>query len=202
MTPEHHLPIPETAPFAPLWIGGHPAMDLLNTVVRHQGELVDLLQNDEAVVTWLQHADLLREPVPSAGGTGGLLRSARRLRETLREVVEGRHAGRRPELDALNSFLAAGRQTLALSHDAAGALRLQRRPEGPLPDRLLGPLATAAAELLATAAPHHIRRCEGRDCVLWFLDDSRSQRRRWCSMEICGNRAKVAAFRARQPETA
>jgi predicted RNA-binding Zn ribbon-like protein len=43
-----------------------------------------------------------------------------------------------------------------------------------------------------------VRRCAGNDCLLTFVDTSRPGRRRWCSMERCGNRAKVRAFRNRQ----
>jgi predicted RNA-binding Zn ribbon-like protein len=42
-----------------------------------------------------------------------------------------------------------------------------------------------------------VRQCGGEDCTIIFLDRTKSHRRRWCSMAACGNRAKVAAFRAR-----
>jgi predicted RNA-binding Zn ribbon-like protein len=43
-----------------------------------------------------------------------------------------------------------------------------------------------------------VRKCEAHDCTLLFEDATRSGRRRWCSMALCGNRMKVAAFRARR----
>ena len=42
-----------------------------------------------------------------------------------------------------------------------------------------------------------VRLCEGKACVLWFYDRTKGHRRRWCTSTGCGNRAKVAAFRAR-----
>jgi predicted RNA-binding Zn ribbon-like protein len=45
--------------------------------------------------------------------------------------------------------------------------------------------------------PGRVRRCAGPTCVLLFLDVSKSGRRRWCDMAVCGNRAKVAAHHAR-----
>ncbi|HIC14689.1 MAG TPA: CGNR zinc finger domain-containing protein, partial [Gemmatimonadetes bacterium] len=42
------------------------------------------------------------------------------------------------------------------------------------------------------ANPLRIRQCASEDCIYWFLDTSKSGRRRWCSMARCGNRAKVA----------
>jgi predicted RNA-binding Zn ribbon-like protein len=61
----------------------------------------------------------------------------------------------------------------------------------------LVPIARDIAGLLATPnAP--VRHCAGAGCVRHFYDDSRTGRRRWCEMAICGNRAKAAAFTARR----
>lgn len=57
----------------------------------------------------------------------------------------------------------------------------------------LAPIARAAAELLASAdAP--VRKCANPVCTRYFYDDSRTRRRRWCEMAVCGNRAKMMAF--------
>jgi len=60
----------------------------------------------------------------------------------------------------------------------------------------LGRLAADAIDLLARE-PERLGRCAREDCGALILSRSRSERRRWCSMELCGNRAKVAAYRAR-----
>ena len=70
--------------------------------------------------------------------------------------------------------------------------------EEDLPEGVLAPLAEAAADLLANADFDLVRHCEGVDCVLWFYDRTKAHRRRWCSMQVCGNRNKVAGFRARR----
>lgn len=59
-------------------------------------------------------------------------------------------------------------------------------------------LAEAAARLLTEKDLTLVRRCENPACVLHFYDTSRNHRRRWCSMDICGNRMKVAAHYRRQ----
>jgi predicted RNA-binding Zn ribbon-like protein len=61
-------------------------------------------------------------------------------------------------------------------------------------DWLLAAIARSAAELLVEGADAPIRRCANPACRLFFYDDSRTHRRRWCSMASCGNRHKVAAF--------
>jgi predicted RNA-binding Zn ribbon-like protein len=62
---------------------------------------------------------------------------------------------------------------------------------------VLVPIARDAARLLATpGAP--VRKCAGHGCVRYFYDDSRTGRRRWCEMSICGNRAKASTFAQRR----
>jgi predicted RNA-binding Zn ribbon-like protein len=58
----------------------------------------------------------------------------------------------------------------------------------------------AAHDLVALLrrTPERIHRCRGPDCILWFLDTSRNGTRRWCSMDVCGNRSKVRRHRARR----
>ena len=65
---------------------------------------------------------------------------------------------------------------------------------------LLAAIARSAAELLVEGPEAPIRRCANPKCRLFFYDDSRTHRRRWCSMATCGNRHKVAAFLHRQPK--
>jgi predicted RNA-binding Zn ribbon-like protein len=67
-------------------------------------------------------------------------------------------------------------------------------------DWLLAAIARSAAELLVEGPHAPIRRCANPSCRLFFYDDSRTHRRRWCSMSVCGNRNKVASFlRRRSP---
>ena len=64
-------------------------------------------------------------------------------------------------------------------------------------DWLLAAVARSAAELLTEGETSRIRLCANPACTLFFYDDSRTHRRRWCSMSLCGNRHKVAAFARR-----
>ncbi|MBZ5718935.1 MAG: CGNR zinc finger domain-containing protein [Acidobacteriia bacterium] len=68
--------------------------------------------------------------------------------------------------------------------------------ESKQPEDLLAPLARAAAMLFATVDRKRVRKCD--QCVLHFHDTSKKGTRRWCSMQLCGNRLKVAAYAARQ----
>lgn len=64
-------------------------------------------------------------------------------------------------------------------------------------ERPLWPLVLSAGELLVSGQSEHVRKCAADTCGVIFVDTSRSQRRRWCSMQTCGNRDKVRRFRTR-----
>lgn len=63
--------------------------------------------------------------------------------------------------------------------------------------QVLGAAAADAIDVLAAAPQGRLRQCAGDNCPLLFVDTSRPGNRRWCSMQRCGNRAKVAAHRTR-----
>jgi predicted RNA-binding Zn ribbon-like protein len=190
------------AVFDPELVGDHPALDLLNTILRLDGGLVDVWQSDDDVVRWLVRTKLVRTgllegKIAPPGRRGALLTAARRLREIARVLVTARKANRRLDAGPLNDFLARAESHSELIRGRDGAFSVMRRYGPTHPNGVLGPLAEAVAEFLATADFRLVRRCEGVDCVLWFYDRTKAHRRRWCSMEGCGNRAKVARFRSR-----
>lgn len=186
---------------APPKVGDHPALDLLNTVFLFDGTIVDSLQTDQDVLHWLASADWPVEHDLARSKSGALQRSARALREAIRRLVEARKAGKRADLTPFNALLAQSQSHLKLSTAKGGTLHLERQWRQRTPEEVLGPIAEAAAELLATGDFNLIRRCEDAECILWFYDRTRSHHRRWCSMATCGNRNKVAAFRQRHQST-
>ncbi|WP_263356303.1 CGNR zinc finger domain-containing protein [Acidicapsa ligni] len=185
-----------------LW-GDHPALDFLNTVVKIDGELTDSLQSDRDVLQWIIHFGWLSEKAANELARplrSSLLKTARSLRSTIRTLVEQRKAGKRPDPQALNEFLAHARTYLKLSIQQDGSLQVERKWKHKTAEELLAPLAESAADLMANADFNLVRRCEDTECVLWFYDRTKSHHRRWCSMAACGNRNKVAAFRKRQQQ--
>lgn len=95
------------------------------------------------------------------------------------------------DIDVLNLFAAMPDIPPALggSSRQAGSRRVR-------PQQALSSLARDAVRIF-TDVPERIRQCSADDCDLVYLDTSRSGNRRWCSMQRCGNRAKVRAHRAR-----
>jgi predicted RNA-binding Zn ribbon-like protein len=180
-----------------VFLGDHPVLDFLNSLPRVNGELVDLWNDDEDVLRWLAHAGI------RANGSAemeplALLHAARLLREIIHKAIERRKSEKPVDVRPLNAFLAKCESHLELITLPQRSLEVERRWEARTPEQLLAPIAEAAAELLATGDFDLVRECEDQECVLWFYDRTKSHQRRWCSMAICGNRNKVAAFRERQ----
>jgi len=179
------------------FVGDNLAINFINTRRMVEGHLTDTLQSDSDVKAWLK-----RLRVPIAKGTlpfrdGVLLQKARALREIALSTVKDRKSGKKPSLAALNRFLANAPTHAALMTDGATNIRVTRVYGKEAVEAFLAPVAEALADLLADGDFNLIRHCEGSACVLWFYDRTKGHRRRWCTSTGCGNRAKVAAFRAR-----
>ena len=189
-----------------LFLGNHLALDFVNTRPVQNGEPLELLPNFSALLRWFQAADLLR-PREAAnlqqewGGSSRARRTLegmRQLREKLRkEILDWEQGGavHHSTVNELNRLMTAHpmRTRLTVRGNAwATELGLQPRQ----PEDLFAPLAHSAAALFANVDRHRVRKCS--QCVLHFLDTSKKGTRRWCSMQICGNRAKVAAYAARK----
>ncbi len=96
------------------------------------------------------------------------------------------------DIATINSF--ASDEPPAMSLTSAGGL--QRTAIDPV----AGALCEIARDVISVIAnsSQRLRACEREDCATIFLDVSRSGRRRWCSMQRCGNREKVAGYRSRR----
>lgn len=121
--------------------------------------------------------------------------AARLLRDALWRLAEARVAGLPAAPDDLaNVNDAAAHPPLTARLTAEGAREWAAGATG---TALLSTVARDAVDLFTGAYAHRVRTCGADDCRLLFVDTSRPGRRRWCSMERCGNRHKVRAHRAR-----
>ena len=130
----------------------------------------------------------------------GLLNRAERLRGALRLAFrELAHHQRIPreQVRPINDVLRVteGHDEL-VEADKSWRIEYVAR-EGGL-DWLLAAVARSAAEIISEGEATRVRLCANPSCSLIFYDASRTHRRRWCSMSLCGNRHKVAAFARRQ----
>jgi predicted RNA-binding Zn ribbon-like protein len=188
--------------------GGHPALDFVNTLDDwlRPGRR-DYLMSGADVAAWMQHRGLVAPAVAdefaalSPRRAAGLLRAARALRERLHflfvPIAHGRRAAA-GDLDWLNEEMVRMARFRRLVPGKAG-YTWQARPKSSMPASLLAPVVFAAGELLAGDRLARLKACPPPDGCGWlFLDASRNGRRIWCSMQTCGNTAKVRRYRARQ----
>lgn len=196
----------------PKRIGGHPAVDFCNTWSGWNGPVRwvagmpfdrrrEWLRDYDRFAVWSGHAGLL-SPADVA-----LIRSSARAKGAAAAAVLGRAHRLREALYRLLLDPDDGEAFTAVAGVAQTAVRatvLQAAPDGRvrrvLPASLgvalpLLAVARAAEDLLADPRRGRVKACPGDDCGWLFLDRNR---RRWCDMSSCGNRAKVRAYAARQ----
>ncbi len=180
----------------PLLVADHAALDLLNTEAGSGEQYVDFWRSEDDVLRWLARCGIDVGPASDRTAGDALLQDAKDLRRIARELVERRKRGERGNPEQINRYLAMMQSTPVLEWNEDGP-RLERRRPAPSPQQALGQVAESVADLLATGQFEYVRQCEHPDCVLWFYDRTKSHRRRWCSMALCGNRHKAAEFRKR-----
>ena len=189
-----------------LFVANRPILDLLNTKPVLGDGPKELLPDVRALERWLiasgtvtsaRAKGALRNWRNSAEATG-FLEQLIAFRERLREAVlriEGGAAPTAAFLAEVNSLLL--RYPLpALLHKRDGRVIREPSFEVSKPADLWAPIVDATADLLAETESSRIRKCES--CVVHFFDTSKKGSRRWCSMNICGNRLKVAAYQRRK----
>jgi len=201
----------------PNFIAGAPGLDFLNSIATPVDVAVDWIASGDDFLCWMELAGLL--PADTAakfrksalpGELDAVAAQARALREWFRDFVVA-HMGEplKPnalsKLDSLNRLLArdeAFDQIVTRDKDARGetalSLQLLQRRRWRSLDALLLPIAEALADVVCKVDFSSIKACEGAACTLLYIDPTRARARRWCSMAVCGNRWKQAAYRARK----
>jgi predicted RNA-binding Zn ribbon-like protein len=189
-----------------LFVGNQLSLDFLNTRPVMDGYPVELLADSASLARWVKVAGLVsaREgkrlerswsPRPAFAEMLGQLRD---FRESLRQAVLQTEAGALPSrtfLVKVNELLLAHPYIDEVVQVDAHLARGKRfTPQTPLD--VFAPVTESIVNLLTVADQSRIRKCSG--CVLHFYDTSKKGTRRWCSMNICGNRSKVAAYMSRK----
>jgi predicted RNA-binding Zn ribbon-like protein len=189
-----------------LFVANRPILDLLNTKPILADGPRELLPDMRALERWLIASRTVTSAKDKAAvrswrnsvRADGFLKQLIAFREQLRDAVLRIESGMLPS-DAFLSEVNA----LLLQHPSRTSLR---KRDGSLvreafiewrePADLWAPIVDAAADLLVEAESSRIRKCES--CVVHFFDTSKKGSRRWCSMNICGNKLKVAAYQRRK----
>ena len=186
-------------------------LDFLNSIATPVDTRVDWLDSGEGLVAWLAQAELvpadaLRALTAAAAPSelDKIAEQARALREWFRAFVSEHMSrplapGALGELTRLNTLLERDERfsQIEVHRDVGDRLELKTIRRWPSPESLLLPIGEALAKCVCDEDFANIRACEGHRCTLIFADHTRRRGRRWCSMAMCGNRAKQAAHRHR-----
>jgi predicted RNA-binding Zn ribbon-like protein len=197
-----------------MFIADSLGLDFLNSIATPVDMPVDCMADGDGFVRWLAQAELVpadaldelkARAIP--GELDKVADQARALREWFRGFVR-KNMGRPltakavRELEPLNRLLERDEAFCqAVPHrQSAGDgdhLELQRMRRWRSPESLLLPIGESLARFVCDEDFSDVKACEGHGCTLMFADHTRSRARRWCSMAVCGNRAKQAAHRSR-----
>jgi predicted RNA-binding Zn ribbon-like protein len=192
---------------APELVGGHPALDLVNTVAWRldPAREHDYLPGFPTLVAWCRRTGLLDEAVAQDLLAAGLrhpdlaqqaVRDTRALREHLHTLLAALIAGDTPSpLAAPPGLRLAFLDALTRSDFAGPPMRWQLAAHEPADIPRL--LALQALDLLEDLSSHPLRQCQGPGCGWLFLDRTRNRTRRWCSSSDCGNRDRARRHYAR-----
>ncbi|MEH6445824.1 MAG: CGNR zinc finger domain-containing protein [Oceanospirillaceae bacterium] len=174
------------------FVANNLAIDFVNTTIQKQQAAYELINNPAEFLFWAADAGAKLQ----ANQPAFEMQAIYHLRRALKTLFEAKMQNitfPEPDLAILNQHLinAPVQQKLLL---VAQEMLLQ-----PVNSQLsiagfLGEIAHQAAQVLISANKQPIKSCASEKCILMFLDTSRSKKRRWCSMDLCGNRAKAAAF--------
>jgi len=176
------------------WKSGRLCLDFVATVGERWRRSFERLLTPEDLARWLVESGWLEVPPPVSGRQ---LASARRLRESINRLARPGIEPEPGDRDRLNRWSARPALAPQLRGDGSVEWIAQRPVEA-----MLATIARDAVDLLSGPLAARIRECGASDCALLFLDTSRPGRRRWCSTEACGNRARTKAYRERRKERA
>jgi predicted RNA-binding Zn ribbon-like protein len=195
-----------------IFIADSPGLDFLNSLATPVDTPVDWLGSGDGLLNWLAQAnlvptDVLEELKARAipGELDNVADQTRALREWFRGFVR-KHMGRPlmpkvlNELGPLNTLLERDEAFSRISrhrHDGGDRLELRMMRRWRSPESLLLPIGEALATFVCEEDFANVKACAGHSCTLVFADHTRRRSRKWCSMAICGNRAKQAAHRNR-----
>lgn len=186
-----------------LWLGNDPAIDFVNTAIVSDGKPVDLLQGPDDYLAWLNQAGLeLRFTDKGRQQLKAGYQHAREFRDKLRDALDRLARGATiptRALEATNALLSRGGPSGQLEA-RGGSFELRPFWEVREAADYVSPIAGSFAEFIAKSDLQRLKKCKNPECVLFFYDTSKSGTRSWCSLDICGNKLRMAASRERHKQ--
>jgi predicted RNA-binding Zn ribbon-like protein len=186
-----------------LFVGNQLIVDFVNTRPVIDGQPVELLPDAGALARWLVAAGLCAPSLVEAWKAvespsyAREMKALRAFREEVRPEIFRLEHGAGVTSGFVKSLNECLQRYPAVSYLSlhGGSISKGTYFDPKRPGDAFGPLAEDMAQLLADRDLQRLRKCS--TCALHFLDTSKKGTRRWCSMAMCGNRSKVAAYARR-----
>lgn len=182
-------------------LGGSTWLNLVNTRFIHNKQLQDVLMDQTNALHWLETNHLLRllDSPPGSDSLSQICAELISLRRICMEALSSLEHQAKLSEDVFNSLKERAEQlsivTVVTSIEGQPSLNYEGKTTV---DHVLYRVIRSIFDTLDTYPTDRIRKCEHEECILHFLDTSKSGKRRWCSMEVCGNRHKAAEFYAKK----
>ena len=181
------------------WIGNWLAIDFINTESMEEGFPLNRLPDARAFQRWLMEGNVpgARATVLDTPDRDRCWSLALEYRTLLRLGVTAiiRKHSLPANLISKTNMLLADLENVPRIIDDKGRYSLTVRPKFLSPKTLMIPVAQSFAALLVDADHRRLRKCHNPQCIQFFYDTSKSGTRAWCSLDQCGNRLRMAAFR-------
>ncbi|HEY3476908.1 MAG TPA: ABATE domain-containing protein [Anaerolineales bacterium] len=187
-------------------VGGALCLDFINTINSRRSPEHDYLVEYSDVVKWANKAGVLspaqsnrlrKRAYRNAQGTESALLAALTLRDLLYRLFSRVGKGSKPYKKDMEVFAVFYGESISRGQLVKSGTHYQTawKVDEAL-DAVLWPIIHSAAELLLSEELTHVKECPG--CGWLFLDTSRNQSRRWCSMNTCGARDKMRRYHKRR----
>ncbi|WP_404332221.1 CGNR zinc finger domain-containing protein [Mesobacillus maritimus] len=184
-------------------LGGATWINLINTKYISNKQVVDILLDPLITFQWLEENNLLRESdvlaLENEELLDQLIEELHSLRHLCKMILSELKPQGKPSQDTVDQLKRFVQQikvglTIVSKHE-----NLKLVSEGiTARDHVIYNIVYSIIDTLDSISTDRIRECEHQDCILYFVDTSKSGKRRWCSMERCGNRQKAAEFYTRK----
>lgn len=194
------------------FVGGHEAVDLVNTVTARDAEPVDRLESYSGLLQWASLAGvfsehdldtLMRLSETDAAGAVEALQALKEMREALYSVITALIGEQQPDKEALHLVEGAWKTAIEncewAIHDSHVALCLPATRAGL--DYIRQAIALRGYELLCALRIERTRVCSGDSCGWLFIDSSKGGKRRWCDMSVCGSVVKSRRHQLKKKRT-
>ncbi len=187
------------------FIGNHPALDLANTLVATKEGPLDLLSDFSSLCSWMAQAKLMSANEAASIAKKWTLEQGEQFLTQVKSyragikglVAELQSTDQVPTsfIEETNRLMRCANAVLQIKPLRAKACARSWPLDWEKPDSVLGLIAETGVHLVSDCDLSLVRKCENPQCVLTFYDTTKNHQRRWCTMEVCGNRHKATLYR-------